>query len=203
MPDDAKDRSEFSIPENLVWDEANLENSLHGFFKYTIEKAEKYRKWYSDNALRNKNRARPLRWFTIVLFALGGIIPVLFQILSEFGWDRYLNPAWATVVIAAAGAILGFDKFFGYTSGWIRYRTTETTILAERDRLLYAWEFGKLAWEGKPPTFKHAKEMVALLRDFSATISNNVREETQAWVAEFEGALRSLDERMKAHAERR
>ena len=203
MPDDPQDRSEFIIPENLVWDEANLKKSLDVFFRYTVAKAEKHRKWYSDNAFRNRNRARPLRWFTIVLFALGGIIPVLSEILSEFGWDRYLNPAWATVVIAVAGAILGFDKFFGYSSGWIRYRITETTIIAKRDRLFYDWESGKLAWEGGPPSFEQARKMVTLLKDFSAKISDIVREETKAWVAEFESALSKLDERMKERAGRR
>ena len=201
MPDDPQDRSGLVMPENLVWDEANLEKSLNEFFKYTIDEAEKYRKWYSDNAARNKKRARPLRRFTIILFALGGIIPVLFQILSQFGWERFLNPAWATVVIAAAGAILGLDKFFGYSRSWIRYRTTESTIIAERERLIYDWVSGRLDWEGKPPEFKHAKEMVTLLRDFSVKISNIVSEETQAWVAEFESALSRLDERMKERAE--
>lgn len=58
-----------------------------------------------------------------------------------------------------------------------------------------------MSWRGNAPSYKQARTMMLRCATFASEVSNIVQAETLTWVEEFQGALKTLDERAKTQAE--
>ena len=100
-------------------------------YEYAESSAQSSIAWYG----RNKNNlawwSRALRRAAIFFTSIGGLIPFISAVglvapqtslvNFEFGQLGYL-------FLGMAAALIGYDKFFGYSSGWIRYMTTKMAL---------------------------------------------------------------------------
>jgi low affinity Fe/Cu permease len=62
------------------------------------------------------------------MVAVAGVLPVLSQILDAGSSGIVIQPAWATVALAIAAALIVLDRFFGFSSAWARYMVTGQAI---------------------------------------------------------------------------
>jgi len=187
----------------LQWDPDNLIDSLDKLYRLTIHEAEQSIAWYRINSRPKKRWAQRIRVAAIVATSLGGIIPILSQIVANNNeiWGKILNPAWASVAIALAATALGLDRFFGFSTAWMRYITSEMQIQGKLQAFQFEWEVERLSWRGNAPSYKQARTMMLRCATFAAEVSNIIQAETLTWVEEFQGALKTLDERAKTQTE--
>jgi low affinity Fe/Cu permease len=73
------------------------------------------------------------------MVAVAGVLPVLSQILGE-GSSVVIQPAWATVALAIAVALVALDRFFGFSSAWARYMATGQAISAALNQFRLDWQ---------------------------------------------------------------
>lgn len=185
-------------PNALHWDDDNLEPSLERLFRFTVGKAEGSIRWYDVKSRPKKRWAQMLRVTAILATALGGILPILSQMPLAEKASVLFNPAWASVAIAVAATALGLDRFFGFSSAWMRFMTTQMHIQSKLEAFQYNWMRERAAWGATPPGFEQAQAMIVNCANFAAEVSKLVEDETQAWVSEFQNVLRRLDETGKA-----
>jgi SMODS and SLOG-associating 2TM effector domain 2 len=109
----------------------------------------------------------------------------------DAGGDLALQ-SWGYVAIALAAALIAADSAFGFSTSWIRYRTTQN----EMERLLtgfrfdWAIELGKL--NGSAPRPEQVENLLRVQRNFAEAIEAACEAETNTWVQEFRSSLAEL-----------
>jgi len=152
--------------------------------------------WYLRSKRPKQRLARSLRGGAIGLAALAGLIPMLAQMSTS----RAIDPVWASIVLGIAAALVVLDRFFGFTTGWIRYISTELHLRQILDEFRLDWEAEVASWKSATPTDEQVQKALARCRAFVTQVNGIVREETNLWVAEFQDTLKQLDETVKAKA---
>ena len=156
-----------------------------------IEQAKSASNWYKNN-LRDKRRySRGIRMISIILFGLGGIIPLINAlILENKGEYTILNLGY--IAIALAGTLLLLDKFFGFSSGWIRYITTEMEITKKTKEFELRWKIETYGKNLADLPEEEAKELLRMLADFLLMVEEIIKEETSSWAMEFQNNMAEL-----------
>lgn len=190
----SNNNTEESVPFSanaLLWDKEHLEDSLQQLYEFTVEKGRDSIEWYRVKSRPKKRWAQILRVIAILATSLGGIVPIMSQI-PLWPLDR-MNPAWASVAIAVAATSLALDRFFGFSSAWMRFITSQLKLEAQLESFQYEWMEARVSWRGEKPGYEQAETLIKRCADFAAEVSTVVQDETMQWVSEFRNALTGLD----------
>lgn len=183
----------------LSWEKGKIVASLETLFERITKESESAINWYL-RAKRPKQRwAMLLRVGSIAFVTIAGIIPILSQIFTQDGRPR-IQPAWASVALGIAAALVLLDRFFGFSSAWMRYIATELNIRQLTQEFHLDWESDKAAWLGSEPTPDQLSSTLAEFKAFVTQVNTIVRQETDAWIQEFQSTLKQIDEAAKAKA---
>lgn len=153
-----------------------------------------------------------MRFLAVLLFSAAGLVPVLDAVglfqsgpvlvpasltvtqeaLDSLARDRFESGQLGYLFAAVAAALIGLDKFLGFSSSWTRYITAELSIQKSLDRFRIDWAIAnaKPADDADKPG---PGERLQILKDFSMEVSRIIEEETQVWVREFQSALLSME----------
>lgn len=198
MSNNVSSQNKPSLLHALPWDSEHLEDSLDQVYQFAVQEAKQAIKWYGTKSRPKKRWAQILRVAAILATALAGIIPMLSKSMPN-GW---LDPLWASVAVALAATALGLDRFFGFSTAWMRFITSELKIKSRLQNFQFEWEAARISWQGKRPSYDQAQAMLSRAANFTGQVSNIVEEETHAWIKEFQSVLTSLDESLKVKAKR-
>ncbi len=198
-----------------AWDPGQTIQSLQSLHDGVIGNAEAAALWYFRNKNAKKRASWLLRFTAILLTTCGGLVPVFIAA----GVFKAVLPGTGGVdvgqvgylLLAIAAALLGFDRFLGISSGWIRYVTTGLAIYQQMDDFRLQWQIlviqATLPVAGAPPpaagmvSATDARTMLTALKTFAAAVDKLVADETAAWVAEFQSNLAQLDKAANAMAD--
>lgn len=154
-----------------------------------VQKSNKEKEWYKKNIRRKRKASKTLRALTIIIVGAGTLCPLIDStgVINEFELSK-----WGYVAFAVAGIFIGYDRFFGISSGWIRY----TLALFEINRIVnefeYTWANSIVELVEEPLSKEKVSHIIEILKKFSVDISNVKQEETQTWAVEFESTLLEL-----------
>lgn len=97
-------------------------------------------------------------------------------------------------------AIVGFDKFFGFSSAWMRYMLTHICLQKKFADFQLEW-LKRRSFVDKDLSKEQAEQLFSFLQAFQVGLLAEVELEIQSWVAEFQSNLVQLDDRIsKEHA---
>jgi hypothetical protein len=146
-----------------------------------------------------------LRIIVIFFAAVGGLCPLIDAtgvfITKQPGIDSFTLGKWGYVFIALAAAIVGFDKFFGLSTGWMRFIVTQLSLERVLQEFHYDWAFLLTQQQEQ-----HLETNIPLLhraKDFTLKVEDLVRQETDAWVQEFQSGMVELAKILKTEVETR
>jgi hypothetical protein len=133
--------------------------------------------WYLRDKAWKRVASRLLRACAILSAVAGGIAP-----LVAAASDQSAN--WGYIMLALAAGCVGFDHFFGLSSGWMRDMTTARAV----ERRLGAFRFGwasanaeRAFGTGAPAT----PAGLALIQQFTVDVADLIDAETAEWLSEF------------------
>ncbi len=171
------------------WTTDKVGEAIKIFYENTIKAAALRTGWYNERGARVGWASRQIRTGAIVLGTLGGLMPLLatFDKGDGLGLQN-----WGYVAIALAAALIAGDSAFGFSTSWIRYRTTQIELerLATGFRFDWAIELGRL--NGKPPTPEQVENLLRVQRNFAEAVEAASAAETNSWVQEFRSSLAEL-----------
>jgi hypothetical protein len=191
---------EVGILEDLSWTANDCVSSLEKVFKYLSGEAQRAIAWYLSKKDPKRMGARFLRFAAIVATTVAGLIPLLAEIYTSNGQPK-VSPAWASVALVLAVALIGLDRFFGFSSAWMRFLTTEIQIRTALQAFQLDWEIQRATWKGTAPTDQQMQEMLARCKAFLGQVNTFLEHEMAAWMQEFQASLQQIDDVAKARAE--
>ena len=185
--------------EELKWDTATeIQNSIVKLYQYAEATANDAIDWYDRKKHYKSLLSQLLRVMAIALTAVGGLTPII----SALGWSSVQVPQASLnlnvgqlgyLFLGLAAACVGFDRFFGFSSGWMRFISTKMTLerMLSEFRMDWAMMVAKLG--NKSPTTDQVQLMIQRIKEFVVSINSNVEQETLAWISEFKTNLAEIE----------
>ncbi len=162
-----------------------------------VRKAREGIAWYETRAPASRRDARALRFATILVVGLATLLPVLAEIARVEWGVTFHGAAWSLALVAVGATFVGIDRFFGFSTSWIRYRTASMQVRHALERFENESELDEEAWPGGEPTEAQLREAIRRAHAFEERVREIEARETVQWVREFEASLRAVDGAVK------
>ena len=176
----------------LTWSRSEIRHSLDELYVWGERLAADAIAWYMVEKRRKGRAARVLRAASIVLGTGGAAVPVVALALG-----RPSAASWAFLLLALAAGGVAFDRFFGYSSAWLRYMATVTSLRAQLVEYQTAWAKEMVGMSAREPDRTDAIRLIDFVRTFAWNVNDTIRVETEAWLVEFHTRLTELESRLQ------
>lgn len=188
---------------NLSWKDLDLDTSLNILRRYVESEAQKQVDWYFRKMKVKSQVSTALRFAAIGFVIAGGLAPIVKatlapDIISRLPYD-FAETGYLLLGIAAGCVAL--DRFFGFSTGWIRYITAALAIEKSLEEFRLEWARNIAKLRGGQPNELELDRLLLTCETFSLAIRSQVEQETKAWVAEFESNLAQLERALHARAD--
>ena len=184
--------------------------ALESIRQYAERKVLAEWSWYQRKKQWNAGRSQWLRWLALLLSILGGLVPLLIALFSGRPDWPWFTRAFGSVQFAQLGYVLlavaaGFvlmDRYFGYSTAWMRYIVAMQTIEKAREAFRLDWTVMArklpLVQSGTPEHNDLVESMIQRARAVIADVKEASERETQTWIVEFQGSLAQLERDSKS-----
>jgi hypothetical protein len=182
---------------------AERRQSLAALYGYVVGAAEDAIGWYVREKGWKRRFGRAIRVLAILAVAAAALLPLLAQIdAAESGTRQELSgwtqPAWASVLILLAATLVGLDRFFGFSHGWMRYVDAQMKLTAALEQFDVDWQKHWVSVGEDGPSPEQTLAMLSACGAFAAQVRAIVNAETAEWIQEFRATLSQVDETVKA-----
>jgi hypothetical protein len=181
----------------IAWQSGKLAEPLGQLFDCVVKEANDSITWYKIRRKPKQLGGQILRVGAIIFAAIAGLVPVVGEIFQDNGRPS-IAPGWATVALAIAGLVVLLDRFWGFTSAWVRFMLSQQELGEALRKFQFDWEEDKISWDGPEPTIKQATAMIASCKMFMMQVHTIVRRETNLWASEFQNVITIVDQTAKA-----
>jgi hypothetical protein len=176
----------------LSWAKEDVAESLATLYAVVEGRAMETIDWYLNEKKSKSNWARGLRVTAILLGAAGALIPLL-----NLASSQVLDVRWGYVALALAAAAVALDRFFGFSSGWMRYIITSFRLQRLLADFQFEWATRSAPLEGSTPEPEQVTELLTLLRKVLSTILEEVERETISWAQQFQSNVGGIDRNLQ------
>jgi hypothetical protein len=188
------------------WQPDQVLKCLDSMRQYAENDVEAAIRWYYAKKPWKAFSSQLLKFLTLLATGLGGLLPIVSATgvfssgLPEA--QRQLRNLQVNQVgylcFGLAAAFLAFDKYFGYSTGWMRYITTAMSLETALRNFRLDWARATSGLAGSPPSGATLETLLQKIQDFCVAARTLVEKETQAWVMEFQTNLSQLEKEAKA-----
>jgi hypothetical protein len=179
---------------------------------YAEKKIQDELNWYYRKKSGRSVTSQALRFFAVILSVLGGLVPVLVSVFGSrprwHGLDSFANLRFGQLgylFLAIAAGLFLLDKYFGYSTGWMRYIVAMQAIEKAREafRLDWAALSRRLSTgtAGTPEQAEAVDRMIERARSVILEVKEQTAKETQVWLQEFQTNLAQFEKDLKAQME--
>ena len=172
---------------------------LDKLYQNTEEKARNAIEWFLRKKERPARYSRSIRIWAIIFTIIGGVSPILqgVQYLSQFNFTQY-----GYIALALAAGLLGFDKYFGFSSAWMRYMLTQIALQQKLDNFHMDWLKLRINIKNNDEISEEQIETLCnCIQKFRLNILTEIENEIQTWKSEFQKNLMLLEKISKEQKE--
>jgi hypothetical protein len=186
----------------LSWDEykdKSPELSLSSIYEHIGNKSIEVCTWYWKSIEGKKRMSLIVRVIATIFLIVGTTLPI-FSGLQESVDNRLKFTQWGVALLVAAGLFTVADRIFGWSSGWMRYISTVTTM----ENLTRAYELEWASYivaKGLPLDNSDVKVLFDLSVTLERELTKLQAEETTKWIAEFNTSISLLESLIKSQRE--
>jgi hypothetical protein len=155
--------------------------------------------WYWNSIKLKRNTSLWVRAIAFILLVVGTALPI-FAATQDTAEEKLWFTQCAVALLAIGGLMLVADRVFGWSSGWMRYITTVTTM----ENLTRAFE---LEWARyvvsrvAPLDVADVKTLFELAEKLEQELTKLQADETTKWIAEFNTGISLLESLIKTQRE--
>ena len=187
----------------LSWDtykNKSPDEALPSIYTHAEEASSKIRDWYWGSIRKKKHASLFSRSLAFGFLILGTAFPIVAGVLDDTS-QRLSLTQWAVAFLAVAGLTQVADRVFGWSSGWMRYITTVTTM--ENLTRVFELEWAKylVARDAAALDSSDVRALFELAKGLEQELIKLQDEETTKWVAEFNTSLSLLESLIKSQRE--
>jgi hypothetical protein len=176
------------FPE-LSWADGDLAASLEAVYHWVEGEAIRASTWYLQEKKAKSRWSRGLRIAAILFATAGAALPFIAANNGVVDFE------WGYVLLALAAGAVAMDRYFGFSTAWMRYITAEQAIQRRLQELQFAWASTQIARGNRVPSAHEVAAELEKLAAVAAALGDEVRTETMAWAEEFQtniGELRHI-----------
>lgn len=177
---------------SLQWTSQQRRDSLDKLNAWSVDKGGDAIAWYFSKKSAHQIFCRIFRVSAILLLAFSGILPLLNEVTH-----LAIHSLWSALALAGAATLILLDRFYGFTSGWIRFMLAGQQIVQLLENFQIEIERQKLLWREDIPSQQETLDMIDANQCFLDRLQDIVRKETQQWAKEFSEALKQIDDQIK------
>ncbi len=167
---------------------SNEDSEIKSLYDYCKSYSGQALTWY-QNSKKNKRRwALSIRFLSVFFVSIAGILPIVNQMLP------LTQPGVVSILIALSAALIALDKYFGFSSAWMRFVEADRNIMKTLNEFSHDWLREIVNNTDSPLTIDKKYALINLSKTFVSNIDRIISEETNAWIAEFQSNLKQLDE---------
>jgi len=129
--------------------------------------------------------------------ALAGIAPLVIPVIPQTalnGTDPSKLVNITYILIGIAAFLIGVDKFFGFSSSWMRFVTTQIALETLLAKFRYDWAIESVKACGKLDT-DACKPLLILAKNFAADVQSKIENETAQWATELRNNLTETEKK--------
>ncbi|MGB3465520.1 MAG: SLATT domain-containing protein [Cyclobacteriaceae bacterium] len=161
-------------------------------FENTKKKAEGILFWYSRKRKSFRTFSQLIRLVTVIMAGIGGVMPLIELAFPGVRSINFVNFGYVAFSLAASLFLL--DRFFGFSSGWMRFMLAEIRIRNILSQKENSWVLYQLRYKDSEVTQEVADEMVEFINELSESVNLLTLNETNEWINEFKSANQSLEQ---------
>ena len=196
------DKPDISTEKLSPWDEykdKEPHEALESIYTHVEAASLMMCNWYWASIRTKRITSLSVRSIAFVLLVLGTSLPIFAAIQIEAS-DKLLFTQWAVALLAVAGLTQVADRVFGWSSGWMRYITTVTTM--ENLTRAFELEWAKyLVSKNDPIDSSDVKNLFELAKGLEQELTKLQADETTKWVTEFNTGISLLESLIKTQRE--
>jgi hypothetical protein len=189
-------------PDALVWDSNDPAASLKRIGNAVEAEAATAYEWYWAQKRWKRIPSQWIQFNAVLLTALAGLAPVGVQVWNNFKGVTPMPDTGpiATLCVGFAAALLGIDKAFGFSTGWVRYVMAATAITKLLQEFRMDWVALNAA-ASVPPSAEQQAAMLQRAKIFITGLQDIVVQETKDWMTEFQSNMAQMEKDIKAQLE--
>ena len=184
-------------PPNIVVDSlpaldwSKPDDAIAALHEFATKVARDALEWYWLAKKWPKRLSQGSRLLAIVATAIGGLIPLLTAGIIDAS-----RGSWGYVALAVAGTLVTIDKFFGYSSTWMRFTVSATELETALATFRLDWAKLLAGHCGKRIPCAEAGVFIDRARALVERVRKEIEEETAEWVAEYRSSLAALEKKV-------
>ena len=194
------------------WGGDQNQSSLDSLRLYAESYVESAIGWYYAKKTWKARASQWSRGLVLVATGLGGLIPIISSTVI-FSNGKNVAEAqkvqlqilqvnqWGYLFFALGAALFAFDRYFGYSTGWMRYISTAMALETALLNFRLDWTKATAQLAGSALSVDSLEILIQTIHDFCIAARTLVEKETQAWVVEFQSNLSQLERKSKAALE--
>ena len=192
--------------DTFTWDGKAPIASLEVVFNYVVGQANRSEAWYWQHKTVKARYSQLIQWTAVLLTGLAALLPITARLGLFPGLATWLKASgiigrvdsglMTSLFIGLAGALIGFDRVSGLSSGWTRYVLTGTAIRNACEEFRMDWT-ALTAELGAPPAPERVLAMIQRAKVFRMAIEALVMKETQDWATEFQNNMAQMEKDLK------
>jgi SMODS and SLOG-associating 2TM effector domain 2 len=191
---------------HTTWDAKDVAGSLLRVLEDVEGAAKSATDWYWTEKGPKARASRFIRAASVILTVFAGLVPVAIELLSRYENNQkpewWATGLWATVLVGAAGGLLGLDRAFGFSSAWARYVLAATEITRRLAEFRMDWlTLSAVATQNTPPSAEQVNALLQKAKEFRLAVEAVVVQETKDWATEFQNNLAQLEKDVKVQFE--
>jgi hypothetical protein len=185
------------------WKPGEVPASLDVLREYVENDVQAAIDWYYAKKQVKVRASVLLRGGALLFLSVGGLLPIMSAIGTFFGpsASQLQIPKanqWGYLAAGLGAAFVAFDKYFGCSTGWMRYITTAMSLETALRSFRLDWARMTSGLAGEIPSAAVLEGLLQKIFDLSAGARALVEKETQGWVTEFQVNLSQLEKDAKA-----
>jgi hypothetical protein len=185
----------YSFPKLLDKRDENMLTYLNNVSKFAEWKTQEAIEWYLYKKNPMRRYAQILRFSAILFAAFGGLSPLLVtgNMLPS------TNSAWNWTLVGyvsfgLAAASIGLDKFFGFSSSWVRFVLTELALQRHLAEFQHDWAIlSSKAVTEDPFDSKTCEIMFRRIQEFRLKVHSELENEASNWASEYRNNIAEME----------
>jgi hypothetical protein len=178
-----------------------VDASLRALHDHAERSATQAIGWYLREKTTKGRWSRRLRVGAILLTTLGGLAPMIASVGWPGGASGLQLGHLGYVFLGLAAAAVALDRFFGFSTAWMRYVATAQGLQRLLSEFRFDWAMLGMRLADRAPDADQVLAMMQRLKDFVAAVDREVAQETQVWIAEFQSSLAEIERNARTQME--
>ncbi|MDB5089719.1 MAG: hypothetical protein JWR09_3713 [Mucilaginibacter sp.] len=176
------------------WDQQQAKAKLTELYDQSIAIVDGNIHWYWKAKRSQRDFSKTIRATAILCFIASTLVPYIANYNKADASILYLG----YILAGVAGGVLMLDKFFGFSSSWVRYILLAKQLQQLRNTFVENWQVIYLA--NLPLNPKRFSVLIDSLLTFQSACNDAIKAETEAWAKEFQDNLGELMNAIKAQS---